>query len=81
MHMRPIISSSAACPALKYFSTLSHKRQDIREIKKAMNINACSDLLYNVCLKHFSFQEEMSEMWPKTCIGLHVKCSLFLSDF
>jgi len=33
MRMRPIISSSVAFQALKYFSTLSHKWQDFRERK------------------------------------------------
>jgi len=27
---------------------------------------------YNFCLKHYSLQEELSEIWPKICIGLHV---------
>ena len=25
--------------------------------------NVCFDFLYNFCPKHFSFQEEMSEIW------------------
>jgi hypothetical protein len=41
----------------------------------------CFEFLYSFCLKHFSFSEEMSEVWPKMCIGLHVKYPLFLSDF
>jgi hypothetical protein len=41
----------------------------------------CFDLLYNFCLKNFSFLEEMRNIWSKMYIGLHVKYSLFLSDF
>ena len=37
--------------------------------------------LYNFCIKHFLFWEEMSEIWSKMCIGLHVKCPLFLFGF
>ena len=39
------------------------------------------ELLYNVCPKHFSFWEELSEIRSKTCIGLHIKYPLFLPDF
>jgi hypothetical protein len=31
------------------------------------------DILYNFCLKHFSFQEELGEQLSKVYIGLHVK--------
>ena len=31
MHMRRMILSHVACPALQYFSTFSHKRQDFRK--------------------------------------------------
>jgi hypothetical protein len=41
----------------------------------------CFDFLYNFCLKHFSFYEEMSDVWSQMYIGLHVKYPLFLSDF
>jgi hypothetical protein len=58
----------------KYLSTLSHK-QDCRE-----KSNFFLNFLRNLCLKHFSFQEEMSEI-SKLCIGLHVKYSLYLSGF
>ena len=40
-----------------------------------------SDILYNVCLKHFSFYEELSEISLPMYTGLHVKTPLFLSDF
>jgi hypothetical protein len=36
--------------------------------------------LYNLCLKYFSFSEEMRELRSKTCIGLRVQFPLFLSD-
>jgi len=38
-------------------------------------------MLYNFCLKHFPFQEELGEIWSKMHIGLHVEYPLFLSDF
>ena len=43
--------------------------------------NACFDFLYTLCLKHFSFYEEISEISPKMSIGLHVKYPFCLSDF
>jgi hypothetical protein len=49
--MRHIIFSSAACPAVPYFVTLSHKRQDFRE--NVTENKMCIDFLYNFCLKHF----------------------------
>jgi hypothetical protein len=57
------ILSYVACPALQYFSTLCHIRHHFRggggviEYKKVF-----FDILYNFCLKHFSSQEEMSEI-------------------
>jgi hypothetical protein len=42
--------------------------------------NVCFDILYNFCLKHFSFQAEFSETLPKLYTGL-VKYPLFLPDF
>ena len=39
------------------------------------------DFLYNFRLKHFSFREELSEIWSNEYIGLHVKYPLWLSDF
>jgi len=37
--------------------------------------------LYNFCLKHFSFQEEMSETLSKMSSDLHVKYPLSWSEF
>jgi hypothetical protein len=36
---------------------------------------------YNLRLKHFSFEEELSEILSWMCIRYHVKYPLFLSDF
>jgi hypothetical protein len=33
------------------------------------------------CVKHFSFQEELNEIWSKMYIGLHVKYQFLLEDF
>ena len=40
MRMRLVILPSVACPALQYFSTLSHKRQRFRE-KKVIEHKRC----------------------------------------
>ena len=41
----------------------------------------CFDFLDIFCLKHFSFYENLSNIWSEMYIGLHVKYQLFLSDF
>jgi len=41
----------------------------------------CFEFLYNLCLRHFSFFEELSEIRSKMYIGLHIKYPLFLSYF
>ena len=41
--------------------------------------NVCFALLYKLYLKHFSFLEELSEIWSKFYSGLHVKCISFSS--
>ena len=33
-----------------------------------------------ICLEYFAFSEELSEIWTKMYIGLHVHYSMFLSD-
>jgi hypothetical protein len=58
-------------PRLKYFSKLSHKQHYFK--KKVTAHKMCFDFLYNICLKHFSFQEEWARYDKKIYIGLHVK--------
>jgi hypothetical protein len=57
MRMRRVLPSSVAFSGLPCFSTLSHKRHDFRRggEKKLLNIKYVFDILYNFCLKHFSF--------------------------
>jgi hypothetical protein len=49
--------------------------------KKAIGHKMCFYFLYNFCLKHFSFYEELSEVLSNMYIGLHVGYPLFLLDF
>jgi len=44
------------------------KKKKVIEPKKK-----CFDILYNFCLKHFSFYEEFSKILPSMYIRLHVK--------
>ena len=48
--------------------------------KKLLNINRAFWFSQQFCLKHFSFQEELSEILSQMYIGLLVKYPLFLSD-
>ena len=46
--------------------------------KMLMNTKLCFDFLYKFCMKIFSFWEELSKMWSKMNIGLHVQYSILL---
>jgi predicted membrane protein len=52
MHCTCATLSSVACPALQYFSTLSHKRYDFRGEKKLLNTKCvlifCTTFVWNI---------------------------------
>jgi len=69
------ILSSVVCLAVRYFSTLPHKRYDFR-IKK-FDIKC----VFLFSSKFFSEKALTLGIKRYICIGLHVKYQLFLSDF
>ena len=74
------ILSSVACPGLQYFSTLSHKLYDIRKKKNVSDYKRCVLIFSTIFAWNISYSKELSDIWSKMYIGLHVKCPLFLSD-
>jgi len=52
--------SSVVCLAVLHFSMLPHKWCDFWE--NVMNIKYVFDFLNNICLIHFSFKAELSEL-------------------
>jgi hypothetical protein len=76
--MHPIILSSVGCPALPYYSTLSHKWHYLW--KELLNIKYVISYYLQFCLKHFSIYTELSEI-SQIYIWLHIMRPLFLSDF
>ena len=49
--------------------------------KKLLKMTCVAIFFYNCCLKHFSLQVELSEIWSKMFTGCHIKQSPFLSEF
>jgi len=79
VRMRLIVTCGLS--RLPYFSTVSHKRHDVRNMK-LMNIKCVISILYtNFVWKHFLFKEEPSQKCSNTGKGLHVKHPIFLPDF
>ena len=54
------IMSSVACPALQYFSTLSHIGHDFGKKSVIEHKVFWFDFFYKSCLKHFSFEAELA---------------------
>jgi hypothetical protein len=63
-------------PVLQYFSTLSHKKHDLK--KNGIEGKMCFDFLHNVWNISQS-KNSWAGYDTYIYIGLHVKCSLFLS--
>jgi hypothetical protein len=80
MRIRCIILSFVASLALQYSSTLSNKTHKFC-LKKLLNIKCAICFICKSCPKHFSFPEEIGEIWSKMFTGAHVKYPLFISYF
>jgi len=61
------------------FFHVSHKRPDLK-IKVTGN-KTCVSIFSTILSEIFLILKEMSEIWSKMYIGLHVKYPLFSSDF
>jgi len=71
------VLSSAACPALQYFSSSSHKGHDFR-IRKLLNIKCVFQFSLQLSSEAFLIPRRNGRDRIKMYIGLQVKYSLFL---
>jgi hypothetical protein len=71
--------SSVACPALRYFSTLSHKGSIFEQ--KFIENEMCVFSFSTVWPEIFLLLRRIKRDTIKMYIGLHLKYSLFLSYF
>ena len=76
-----VLLSHVACPAVHYFSILSHKRQDFRKNKKAIEHEMCVLIFYAILSQSFLILRRVQRDTIKKYIDLHVKYASFLSDF
>jgi len=64
------ILSPVARPAIQYFSSLFHKRQDFRKKKnKVTDHKMCFDFLYNLCPKNISHSKKNWARYGQKCTG------------
>ena len=76
------VLSSVACPALRYFSTLSHKRHDFQKKKKIIIEHKICVLIFCTTSSETSHLKKKTERnMMKNSSSLHVKHLLFLFDF
>ena len=74
------ILSSVACPALQYYSILSHKQHDKK--KKVTEYIMCALIFSTTFVSSISHSKKKWARYDKKMyISLHVKYPLFLSDF
>jgi len=69
-----------ACPALQYFSTLSHKRHDFRGKKRLLIIKCVSNFSISSVRNVFHSKKNGTRYDEELFIGLHVKYPVFLPD-
>jgi hypothetical protein len=74
MHMRHIVICGLLCSTIFFHSISNCKIFG----KKVIEHKMCFDLLYNICLKHFSLLGKSERNMIKMHIGLQVKYPLFL---
>jgi len=71
---------SMACPALQYFSTLSHKGMILD--KTLLDIKCVISVSLQLLSETFHILRRIQrKITKKSSYGLHVKCRLFLFDF
>jgi len=73
------ILSSVACPAVRYFSILSHKRQNFR--KENIKQEICVFFSLQILPEIFLILRIIKEGMIKNVYRFHVKYTLFLTDY
>ena len=75
-----VVLLSVTCPAVQYFSTLSHKRKDFEE-KKVIKYKTYVLLFSTTFVWNFSHSKKSWETYDQKYIGFNVKFPLFPSNF
>jgi hypothetical protein len=75
------ILPTVACPAVQYFSTLSHKLHDFGGGGELLNSKYVFLFPIQLLCETFLILRTERDMIKRMSSGLHVKYPLFLSDF